>query len=206
MRKGETLATLVAVCLALAIGLGLSTGLWSTTAVLTELLYVLVVSVVGVLVWGFRDRFMPAFSERRRAEDRPSVEAQSKPAAPPAASPRPTSKVRVERLMSFNLGVSSGRYEERHFVLSRGDEVEGTLVEVDGQDFDWYVLDDAGYASFVDGSRPRRIQSGLARPAGHVHFAAPKTGGYHLVLDCSRLRYRRTVEVRLTKRSSEAAE
>lgn len=62
---------------------------------------------------------------------------------------------RVERLTSFNLSVNAGGYEERHFVLSSGDLLEGTLVEIDGQDFDRYILDHAGYASFVAGTNIR---------------------------------------------------
>jgi hypothetical protein len=186
VRKQEQVSAVAAILLGGILGVGVSLGLWSAGLVLTYVPYFLFASIVGVLVWGFRDRFGGA-----PHESSPPNRGKLDSAAPTQPS--------ISKLFTANLTVSSGTYEERQLVLTEGALVEGTLVESNGQDFDWYILDDLNYASFAEGRRFRSVQRGIGRRSGHIQFKTEKSGALHLVIDCSRLKNPRRVEVRLTR-------
>jgi hypothetical protein len=113
--------------------------------------------------------------------------------------PKPESKQVVELLCSDRVKIAPGVHKELPFLLDAGDKVEGTATDYYGRNFDWYFLDDHGYAAFYSDRTPDALARGSNSPAAHVDATVPHSGTWHLVLDGQGKKSSRTIEVRLTR-------
>ncbi len=81
--------------------------------------------------------------------------------------------------------------------VQKGDHVVGRLEEVDGEDFDWYIVDEKNLVAMKNNENVNVVDEGYDKTAYAVDLEVASDGPWFLVLDLPRRQYARTIEVNL---------
>lgn len=98
-------------------------------------------------------------------------------------------------LFDGTITAEGNRHDERHFKLEKGAKVRCFAREVEGQDFNLYLMDQANYASFYKGNGSRDLFTGENEPIFKFQRTVPRTGTWYLVIHAPQKRYSREVRV-----------
>lgn len=94
-----------------------------------------------------------------------------------------------------------GQHWATRFDLDEGDEIRGTLTEVDDDDFSYMVLDELNYAAFRGGDDYEVVDEAEETSSVRVAFSVDETDRYYLVLYAYGKQNDREVEVSLRVRT-----
>lgn len=94
-----------------------------------------------------------------------------------------------------------GQHWASRLALDEGDEIRGTLTEVDDDDFSYMVLDEANYAAFRGGDDYEVVDEAGGTCSVRVDFSVDEADRYYLVLYAYGKQNDREVEVSLRKRT-----
>lgn len=106
----------------------------------------------------------------------------------------------VDELVSLYEGLLEvEKQESLHFSLGKGDVVEGTLRETDGQSFDLYIMDERNYARFSASRDEKSAREFLDESSYFVRWIVPRSGEWYFVLDLYSKQYSRKIEIVLRR-------
>lgn len=151
---------------------------------------------VSILARPKVDESAPAPDRQTSASPRPKRR-KSKARPPPPAS------ARWQDLMDETITVPAGygQHWATRLDLDEGDEIRGTLTEVDDDDFSYMVLDEANYAAFRGGDDYEVVDEAEETPSVRVDFSVDVADRYYLVLYAYGKQNDREVEVSLRVRT-----
>jgi hypothetical protein len=120
---------------------------------------------------------------------------QANPAVPRSLTPLANGAVTI---LDEVLGVSPGRHNEAHFELSKGAEISVFARELEGEDFDLYLMDRRNYVQFCKDRSESDLVAVTNEPVVDFKKRIPKDGTWHIVLEAfGKVKVRRVaVEIR----------
>lgn len=95
--------------------------------------------------------------------------------------------------------IESGEYTLIELKVSKGDKIRGRIEEVDGLDFDWYIVDENNLVDFKNGEGFDYEDGGEGLAAYTLRWTVKKKGPWYLVLEVPRRQIARSVGVYLRK-------
>lgn len=81
--------------------------------------------------------------------------------------------------------------------VRKGDHIVGRLSEVDGYDFDWYIVDEKNLVLMESGKNFDPVAEGYDTNAHTVDWEVKSKGPWFLVLDLPHKQYARSIKVLL---------
>lgn len=83
--------------------------------------------------------------------------------------------------------------------LDVGENLEGSLREIDGQTFDWMITTQAKYFAWINGENLDYVDGEEDVRAATIKWTVPRKGRWFLVLDAYGKQYARDVRVHLRR-------
>ena len=96
--------------------------------------------------------------------------------------------------------VESGEYVQIELKVSKGDRVNGIIEETDGEDFDWYIIDEASLVDFKNRDKYYYEDGGEGLAAYTLRWTVKRNGPWYLVLEIPRRQISRSIGVHLRKK------
>lgn len=91
--------------------------------------------------------------------------------------------------------VVAGRPTKIRLKLREGDTIDGHIAEVDGYNFNWWILDEANMIRYLNKKKFDPLENDVDIPASKVNCKIPHDGPWYLLLDIYGKRITREVEV-----------
>lgn len=95
--------------------------------------------------------------------------------------------------------IRPGEYNRVQLNVRNGDHVTGRIEETDGDEFDWYLLNEKNFVKFRTGEDPVAARCGVNVGASLVNWQVKGTGPWFLVLSLYGKKNSREVTVNLRK-------
>jgi hypothetical protein len=95
--------------------------------------------------------------------------------------------------------LDSGEYQEVPLDLDRGERLQGRLVEEDGQDFDWVIVDERNSVAVHQGEDYHSELGNDHVSADHIDWRVPSGGPWYLILEIPYRQNSRSVRVELKR-------
>ena len=162
---------------------------------------VTVAVVSGVLIFALVMIVYPRVSVKEVGQETPQ-EPPERPAVPvitkskSPAKPTPPSPRRVCEPGPHD--VEGGAVFSLELDVQEGERVEGILHELDGYDFDWYIVDRANLVAALNWGPFDEEVGGEDVSTDEVDWRVPRRGPWYLLFMAPRKQYTREIEVDLT--------
>ncbi len=95
--------------------------------------------------------------------------------------------------------VEAGNMQEIELDVRQGERIQGYVREVDGQDFDYYIVDERNLVAAQNGEEFNFVRSGESVAAERIRWKASRSGPWYLLLDLYGKQYDRTIRVNLRR-------
>jgi hypothetical protein len=209
MERSEQATLLVTAILFVLILFGFLLGWWSISAVLSLIPYFAIAGIIGVVVWGFRQRFERLLQSKSVTLPKPEEKLRGEVSA--GARPEiPNRRLQSDQAQS---GVRAGPvcppgpyminpYRRRFVALDvrRGERISGTMVESDRQEFNWFIVDQRNLVrANKSGNFDYEKGEDSAKAAAEVSWRAPKDGPWYLLFDHAKRQNPREIHVDLRR-------
>jgi hypothetical protein len=145
----------------------------------------------------------PKIEPSTREADRQTSDSPKPKRRKPNPKAPPPPRAEWEDLMDETVTVPAGygQHWATRLDLEEGDEIRGTLTEVDDDEFSYIVLDESNYAAFRGGDDYEVVDEAEETSSVRVDFSVDETNRYYIVLYAYGKRIDREVEVSLRTRS-----
>ncbi len=145
----------------------------------------------------------PKADESAPAADNQTSESPKPKRRKTKPQPPPPTSAQWQDLIDETVKVPAGygQHWATRFDFDEGDEIRGTLTEVDDDDFSYLVLDEANYAAFRGGDDFEVVDEMEDTSSVRVDFSVDEADRYYLVLYAYGKQNDREVEVSLRVRT-----
>jgi len=138
--------------------------------------------------------------------DRQTSESPKPKRRKPKTQPPAPASDKWKDLMDETVTVPAGygRHWATRLDLDEGDEIRGTLTEVDDDDFSYMVMDEANYAAYRGGDDYEVVDEAEETSSVRVDFSVDEADRYYVVLYAYGKQNDREVEISLRMRSGKS--
>ena len=95
--------------------------------------------------------------------------------------------------------IQPGTHQRVELKVSKGDKVEGTLEDRNGDDFDWFIVGEEDFVDFKNSKRFNYEVGGKDEAAYRVKWPVRRKGPWYLLLEVPRRQNSRSVWVQLRR-------
>ena len=108
---------------------------------------------------------------------------------------RPTR--RKVNLLDETINLRSGQYEECHKRLRTDTRITGTVAELEGQDFSFYVMNRRAFRQFREGERGEDLYSAIDVSADSFRRTIPSDDTWYFIVDAYHKQNDRNIRLRV---------
>lgn len=95
--------------------------------------------------------------------------------------------------------IEAGEFTELPLDVRKGERIKGRLIEEDGQDFDWVIVDEENSVAKRDGARFDSVLGEDHTAASRVNWRVPRDGPWYLILEIPYRQNPRSIRVGLAR-------
>jgi hypothetical protein len=166
MKRDEAISIVALVLLGLTLPIGVSTGLWSMTLVLEYVPYFIMAAMVGIFLWGFRERIEAAMNHAGKAVDSANQPENLSPHAEVSAQLEPEADIEQDdlppivereyrtatlkfRIWSNTDWIEIGLKSSTHVTIKNHNLSKGTVAPIEEPDSSYLRIDNPEQDVFV---------------------------------------------------------
>ena len=125
----------------------------------------------------------------------PEVDSRETPRSQVGPSSRPTR--RKVNLLDETISLRSGEYEECHKRLSTDTRITGTVAELEGQPFSFYVMNKRAFTLFREGKRSEELYSAIDVSSDSFRRTIPSDDTWYFIVDAYHKQNSRSIRLRV---------